>query len=466
MPQTAENGASKYETELAGLRKQLAELKSSLTPAHYKVKRVQAQIAEMESTLEKERKTVIQRLQNQYEAARPRDALRSEFLSQTSRVAEESGKLGQYNILKQEVEINRQLYDTVLRKVEEASIESALRTSDSRVIDRAAIPVEPYKPNVPLYSGIGLLSGLGLGVLVAVVRDRLDVTIKAPRDLCAALNLRELGAIPSVKHDVDMRRLRGDSTPQTRTEDHIEDRLGEGRQILRFRSRLPIEFATWMRASSLTAESFRSVLTSLVRSGSSWSRQQTLIVTSPGQGEGKTSVTTNLAIAIADIGWKVLLIDADLRRPRLHKIFGVDNKKGLSLLFYGGHPAPIDDLVYKTDVSSLFLLSAGPTVINRPTSLLHSAAFQELLMRCRTEFDVILIDTPPLLPYSDARIVATLVDGVILVLRSGKTSRDAAASATQRLREDGTPVVGAILNECDSKTAGYGYGYGYKSVSH
>jgi capsular exopolysaccharide synthesis family protein len=177
-------------------------------------------------------------------------------------------------------------------------------------------------------------------------------------------------------------------------------------------------------------------------------------------------VTTNLAIAIADIGWKVLLIDADLRRPRLHKIFGVDNKKGLSLLFYGGDPAPIDDLVYKTDVPSLFLLPAGPAVINRPTSLLHSAAFQELLMRCRTEFDVILIDTPPMLPYSDARIVATLVDGVILVLRNGKTSRDAAASATQRLREDGTPVVGAILNECDSKAAGYGYGYGYQSVSH
>jgi capsular exopolysaccharide synthesis family protein len=186
-----------------------------------------------------------------------------------------------------------------------------------------------------------------------------------------------------------------------------------------------------------------------------------LAITSPGPYEGKTTVTTNLSIALAEIGRKVLLIDADLRRPRIHEIFRLDNEVGLATLLRGAEmdKAAVDAAVKETAVPNLFALPSGPST-SAAASLLFSPHMQELLRRFKDEFDTVLIDTPPTLQMPDARVIGRLSDAVVLVTRANHTTRDAALAASQRFGEDQTRVLGTILNDWDPKLAPNGY-YGY-----
>ena len=178
-------------------------------------------------------------------------------------------------------------------------------------------------------------------------------------------------------------------------------------------------------------------------------------MTSPGSKEGKTNVISNLGIALTEINRKVVLVDGDMRAPALHRVFDVSNNWGLSDLLKQKESlvdCPIEGLVRKTDIPNLFLLPSGPGTIST-SQLLYSPRTSELLARLRHEFDAVLIDTPPMRPVADARVLSRLTDGVILVIRAGRTHRDAATAAVQRFREDGTPVLGAILNDWDPRRA-------------
>ena len=214
----------------------------------------------------------------------------------------------------------------------------------------------------------------------------------------------------------------------------------------------------------MIAESFRSAVTSILYSIENGASPRVILVSSAIRGEGKTTIVSNLGIALAEINQKVLLIDGDMRKPRLNEVFNLPNDWGLSDLLRESsslRDCPIETLVKQTEMPEVSVLTSGPSSENI-SNLLYSHRMLELLQRLRSEFDVILIDTPPMLDIADARILGRLADAAILVFRAGQTSRDTALAAKQRLTADGIPVLGTILNAWDSKATGnYGYGYTY-----
>ncbi len=445
------------ETNLTELRRKVAELRISLTPQNPEVRRVQAQITLMEATVKQERVNILTRIKNEYDAAQNREKLMTaSYLAEVKLVADQSEKTTHYGILKREVDSTRSLYETMLQRMKEASVASALRASNIRVVDPAEPPSIPYKPNVFRYITMGLLAGICLGVTLVVLRERADRTLHDPGDIAYYLHLPELGVVPTANVELTSRGFRTTRTPsraaamldlngQPTQQDVPDDR---------------VELITHVRKKSLISESFRTTLTSILFSGHNGDRPRVIVLTSASPKEGKTTVVCNLAIALAEINHKVLVIDADLRRPRIHNVFGVKNdNNGLSEILLKQEPldeAALSAAVRPTYIPNLFVLPAGRSRFNA-ASLLHSERLPELLRGLRKQFDTIMIDTPPMVNIPDARVLARLADGVIMILRSAHTTRDAALLAKQRFLDDGIPVMGTILNNWNPNTPGYGY---------
>jgi succinoglycan biosynthesis transport protein ExoP len=444
-----------YRQRLADLQRQYAELSATLTPEHYKVQRVQAQINELKFEMLNERNNVLRRVGNEYAAARRRETLLSKaHAEQEKLVADQSEKAIHYDTLKRDVDSNRRLYEAMLQRVKEASLASAMRDSNVLVIDRAKPPVLPYRPNLPVNSAIGLFGGVLLGFGFVLVRERVDRRISAPGDAQVYLDLPELGVIPLDEGAIawqNGKRLQAHRPAAP---------LSAGAPVRSSLGDCP-ELATWKRKPSLVAECTRTTLTSILLPIQNGEGPQVIVFTSPCPGDGKTTVACNLSIAMAEIGRKVLLIEGDLRRPRLHKVFGASNSRGLSDLLWTKaslDTVPITEMVRETEVSGLWLLPGGSCGVT-PSNLFYSPQMLRLLKRLRMEFDMILIDAPPMIHLADARVLGRLADGVILVVRAGQTTTESALFARQRFAEDGTRVLGTVLNSWNPKTSsGYGYG--------
>lgn len=452
-----QNGYRESVAQLQNLRRELADLKTMFTPAHQKVKSLEAQIAELEQFLARERSDAVARLRTDYLAAAGLEVrLAASHAEQLKTLQSQAAMSTRYTLLKREVETMQQVYDAMLQREKEASMAAALRATNVRVIDRAQPPTSPRTPNFPLHVALGLAAGCFAGLATIAVRERADI-LRQPGD-AAGLFVPELGAIPSARHDRALN--------------------GAGIWPLRIASRrLPLELVTWREEHSLLSESFRATLTSILfrldicQSSSTAGAHsgKTFVFTSVEPVEGKTTVATNLAIALAETSKRVLLVDADLRRPRMHSIFDLCNDWGLSDLLEGDGPAPdspIDALARSTQIPNLWVLPSGPgtAVISR---LLYSRALDNLLAQLRTLFDLILIDSPPLAYYSDARVFGHTSDGVVLVVRANKTGRESLRAACMRLVEDGIPILGTVLNDFsfdDSRRRGYAEYYRYKPV--
>lgn len=445
VPQVLDHGRlGTYQAQLADLRRQLAELTSEMTPAHYRVARVQSQIKDLEDTFRRERDNIMARIRNEYNAAVRRETvLAASYNRQARLVSEQAGKTVNYDILRREVESNRKLYDELLERVQGAGLASAMRASNIRVVDPAIPPSSPYRPNIYRNLAMGLFSGLLLAVGLIVAADHINRSLKAPGETPYHLKVPELGVIPE------------GSSPGVRSV-HDPGRLltGGGEE--------PADMAlvTWQDRPSLMAESFRSTLASILVSDFDGRRPKVILVTSAGRGEGKSSTVCNLGIALAEINQKVLLLDADMRKPHIHHVFNAPNTWGLSDLLREKTPLedmPLEALARETEIAGLYILPSGTGAVSI-ANLLYSNRTAELIDRLRLEFDMVLIDTPPMLYIADARVLGRLADASILVVRAGRTTRDAALNAKQRLEDDRIPVLGTILNGWDprSKTR-YGY---------
>jgi succinoglycan biosynthesis transport protein ExoP len=446
-----------YQVKLTDLRRQLAELTSSLTPAHPAVQKVQAQVTTLESALQKERTNVLQRIRGEYESAyRRENLLAANYAGQARVMSYQAANLSHYNILKREVDTNRQLYDSMLRNVQEAGMTSALRASNIRVVDSAVPPTRPYKPSLVLNSALGLLAGAFFGFVFVVMRERADRSIQAPGEASLSLGVPELGVIPSL----DAERSRFFAYYQ-------RGKPSKGVELKNHERSQRVELVTSGRNLSVLADCFQATVTSILYAGENGDRPRVIALTSASPREGKTTVSSNLALALAEIGRPVLLIDGDLRKGRLHDIFEVSNAWGLSDLLAGKKPpAGRDKMYFETGYPHLFLLPTGSTP-SSIASLLHSPGALEFLNHMREEFHTVLIDTPPMLQMSDARVLGRLADAVILVVRSAQTTRDEAAAAAQRLAEDGTRVLGTVLNEWDPRKASHsGYSHPYRHYLH
>lgn len=462
LPEVSEDPTMReYRQRLTELQRQYAELTATLTPEHYKVQRVQAQIDGLKTAMQKERANVLRRVGNEYTEALRRETLLSKAHAEQEKiVSDQSEKAIHYDTLKRDVDSNRHLYETMLQRVKEASLATAMRDSNVMVVDRAKPPLRPYRPSLPMNSAIGLFSGALLGFGFVLLRERVDRRISSPGDAQIYLDLPELGVIPldesaippQVTYRLNVRRSASPVSP-------VSDSQPAGGDCP--------ELATWKRKPSLVAECTRTTLMSILLPNQNEEGPRVIVLTSPGPGDGKTTVACNLCIAIAEIGRKVLLIEGDLRRPRLHRVFGLANNWGLRDVLRSDTPLetiPISHLIHTTEISGLSVLPAG-SMGTSPSNLFYSPRMCALLKRLRAEFDMILIDAPPMIYLADARVLGRLADGVILVIRAGQTTTDSALFAAQRFAEDGTRVLGTVLNSWDPRTS-RPYGYGTYRSSH
>ena len=435
-----------YQSKLTGLRQKLAELRFLLTPSHYKVEQVQAQVVELESALVKEETNTRGRIANEYRSAQVREQLlTAEFERQLAFISRQDDKAVRYSMLKREVSSNQQLYGAMLQKMKEVNLTSALPTSNILIVDSAEIPRQPHRPNLLLNTGLGLLAGVFFGAILVFTVERTDGTVRRPGDLFRCTRVRELGVIPSKK-------------PAKRIPFGRKATLGllAGSQWQEQQDDPPIELATYGGGTSLLGEAFRATAISLLFSSDDTCHSRVIVVTSPGQGDGKTTVISNVGIALALLGRRVLLIDANVRRPQLHRIFGSPNVSGL-VDFLEGASQPdcaLKELAHKSGIPGLCLLTSGGHSAAAPLVPRFNRA-PDLLQACRREFDTVLIDTPPVLDRVDARVLGHLADAVVLVCRAGTTHRGEVAAAAGRLAADGTPVLGTVLNACDLKTTNY-----------
>jgi succinoglycan biosynthesis transport protein ExoP len=425
-----------YRQKLTELQRQHAELSATLTPEHYKVRKLEAEIAEVQKALEKERTNIVRRTADEYQAALRQERLLSHNYDEQARtVSDVAGRSIKYYTLKHEVDTNRQLYDALLLRVKQAGLAAAMRSSNLLVVDVAKPPLFPHSPNFRMNAAIGLLAGLFLGVGFVFVTERFNRSIESPGLSPTYLNLPELGVIPMAE----------DSTRRLHW-------FPAGAPALQMTAGRKNGYPS--KSHSPISEAYRGTLSSILLPTLHGVGRQVIVLTSPESAAGKTTVTSNLGVATAETGRRVLLIDADFRRPRLHRVFDIRNNAGFTDLLKLSAPinegTPLRHLIQTTRIPGLSLVTSGPTT-SAPSSLLYSPRLVEFLDRVGREFDLVLIDAPPMLQFADARVLGRYSDGVILVLRAGQTKWEAAMLACQRFNEDGTQVLGTILNNWDLK---------------
>jgi polysaccharide biosynthesis transport protein len=447
-------------SKLNASRTELADLSTIYTPDYDKTKRAQAQVDNLQAAFERTRTDILRRIQNDYdEATQKEKMLSAAYDRQVREVTGQGAKTIQYNILKRDVDSNRLLYDTMLQQLKQSAIASALRASNLRIVDSAAIPTKPFFPNFKLNSAVGMVTGLFLSMALVLLHERADRTLQQPGDVKLRVGLPELGTIP-----------RANIASKKRSDAKFSDSESGGlsrspRELPPPHKRNSVELVTFEEKPSMVAEAFRSTLTSILFQGENGSRPHVLVFTSAQAAEGKTTIVSNLAIAVAEIGLRVLIIDADLRRPRMHQVFDVSNDTGLSqLLRHELTQVELASLITATRIPNLNVLTAGPAA-HAGANLLHSPNMIELLSYCKKRYDMILIDTPPTLQMTDARVLGRVSDAVVLVARANKTTRDALVAVSKRFSEDRIRIIGAILNDWDPKKSSNGY-YGYHTSYH
>lgn len=443
-----DNTLRSYSLKITELRSQLTEQRAVLAPEHYKVKRLMSQIEELEETLKRERDQIIKRIANDYQAAKLREEMLGEsYARAASMVAGDGASMVDYRLREREVETNRHVYEAMLQKVKEASVASAVRASTIRVINRATPSTRPVRPDAKRTMLLGLTTGLFLGIVVVAVRDKLDSRLREPGEV-RGVNVPELGVILSAARILPSEEETRLALPAPRSDDAPGEAAPEGTGVR--------ELLTWTHKPSAEAESFRAVLTSLLTVSP---QSRVVVFTSAVPKEGKTTILSNLAVSLAEIDRRVLVIDADLREPRIHRVFDVPNSFGLSDVAQERHSLrdrSMESLVKPTHVPNVYVLPSGPGSAS-VFRLLYSPRMDEFLERARAEFDMVLIDTPPMLAIPDARILARKADGVVLVMRSGYVTRAMAQTALDRLMSDGIPIVGTILNDWKPRPDHYGY---------
>jgi succinoglycan biosynthesis transport protein ExoP len=423
------------------LKQQKASLLVTFTPKNAKVQQIDAQIDQLEQAYQQEVSAVLKKIRDDYDAAKREEQHRAEYYdAKSQRVGAEAGKASQYGELKKEVETQQQMLQTLLAQSSQVGLSNSVPISPMRIVERSTPPSTPYKPRPMLNISFGAIFGMALAGGLAFLRERMDSSIRAPGSSRRFLNTPELGVIPNLQSDAVAVPQLASGTPAALggNPDHTVTAL-----------------TNWRNAPAFVTESFRGTLASILRTQPNGTMPRVLLVTSPGPGEGKTTVVQNLGLALAETGRKILLLDADFRRPHLHKRFHVPNDRSLIDLLSEETPlANLDPrwLGLSTGIPGLFVMPNRPTD-SHIAKVLYSPRLREIFQKLRDSYDMILVDAPPFLHLADARIVGPLTDAAVLVLRSGVTSREHATEAYRRMREDGLLLLGTILTAWDASNA-------------
>lgn len=412
------------------LQIRLAELSPVFGPQHESVKSVTAQLDLLEERIVEEIGRTLSVVGNRVQMLQRQKATHQARFDVLKVEAFNLNDIGlEYSQMKDRTESLQQLYRTVLERSKELDINSMLDSNTIQILEAAELPQSPFSPNLPMNLLIALGIGLGLGGGVIFLIGALDNTIKGEEDVLRNTRIPLLGSLP----ELDLQAVAGLAT--------------EGAPTL--------DMMTHLAPKSSFAEGIKTLRTNLMFISPD-NPPKMLLVTSPGPGEGKTLLSSNMAIAMAQSGFRTLIVDCDLRRPRVHKAMGLENSAGVSDVVSGA--ATLADAIQSTEVENLFALPAGHIPPN-PSELLHTKAFAELLKGLRNQFDRILLDSPPVGAVADAMILSRSVDGVLVVLKYGQTRRELFRRSIDQLEAIGAPLMGCILNDVKRNAAGYGYSY-------
>ncbi len=446
------------QAKLAELRGRVAELVPPLTEENPKVVHLRSEIREVEANLARERATMMSRMQNEYDSARHREALLSSaYHSEERNVSTELGRTSQVNLLRKEVESEQNLYQTLLQRAKEAGFASAMQMTTTRVVDAARAPKVPVSPRRGSSAGVGVLFGSLFGLGFVFFKERTSEVFRSPGDVERHLHVQELGVIPSSRSE--RRPALGASLSGSLA--LLGDRSLAGGAIGSGDGDQPASIAHWNDNFSVVAEAYRSATYSILLASGASDRAKTYVVSSPNASEGKTTVVSNLGVALSQSKRRVVLVDGDLRKPGLHRALGIKNHAGLRDILRGEidvSKAPLETFLTRTNIPNLSIVPCG-NGREEVVELLHAPELTTLIDRLSREFDIILIDTPPMLHMADARILAGHADGVILVFRARVTNRDQATTARYLFEHDGVRLIGTILNDFDPVKEGRGSYY-------
>jgi len=406
------------------LYKRISELSKKYGQKHPQMVAIHAELKTLQKRKTHEVKRVVNSLRNEYRVSLARErSLKAALAKQKKESLDLNQKAIEYGVLHREVESARQMYQLLINRFKETSLTEDMKTGNIRILDRAEVPKVPVKPrkqrNILLAVIFGLISGMGLAFFL----EYLDNTIKDPEDIKRYLDIPYLGPVPVFASDDNPNQ---DIAP---------------------------EVVTLSSPKSTASEAYRGIRTSILFS-SVESEPQVIMVSSAGPQEGKTVTSSNLAIAMAQSGNKVVLLDCDLRRPKLYKLFNISRKRGVSNLLV--EKADLKPMLFNTSVPNLHVIPSGPIPPN-PAEILGSNRMAELIKVLRKNFTRIIIDTPPITAVTDAAVLAKLVDGVVLVVRANRTVRYVANNGLKQLKNVGARLLGVVLNGVDMGRGSYYY---------
>jgi polysaccharide biosynthesis transport protein len=450
VPQLRESATlQEMQRKHAELAVQYSDLVNQYGPNYPKVQRLQIQMKEVDDQMARERKGIVAQLESEYREAKQHEDLLTRALDQQkSEVNTMSEKMIQYNVLKREAEANKALYDSLQTKLKEAQISSGLKSSNIRIVDPAMIPSTPSRPakarNIALALIVGLVGGIGL----ALLREYLDNTVKTPDDIENLAHLPSLAVVPSF----------GEGSVEARRNGFLRAASSNGHEKR-------IELVAQHLPKSQMSEAFRALRTALLLSQPDHP-PQVILVTSALPREGKTTAAANLAVTLAQLGDKTVLVDADLRKPGVGRLLNLGTGKyaGLSSYLAGVSSLELVTVPHPA-IPNLAAIPTGPLPPN-PADLLSSNRLSEAIAELRKTFKFIVIDSPPIMAATDAVILSVQTDGVLLVVRSGETPKEAFTRTRDLLVSVKCRLLGVVLNAVDSSAPDYYYSYRYYPYSY
>jgi polysaccharide biosynthesis transport protein len=440
--QSASSLLESLRSKEADLKIQAAQLNTQFGPSYPKLAQLNSQLKEVDAQILLETKKVAAKVRGQYMAALQRENLLHDALEKQK---QEENKLNEsaidYSILKRDLDSYRQLYEGLMEKMKEAGVSAGLKSNNFRIVDVARVPTGPIEPNIPRYLAFAFILGLTSGVGLAFLQEGLDNTVRTSEQAQMISGLPALGMIP-----LPARTAREGANPK--------------RLMIATSSKEAVEMVAQVRPHSQMAESYRALRTSLLLTNLG-APPKVIMVTSALPQEGKTTTSMNTALVLAQKGVRVLLIDADLRRPSIHKILGWGPRSGLSNVLTGS--ATLQQTIQPSSILlNLSILPAGTPPPN-PAELLASTNMRDVLEELRGQYDHIVVDTPPTLSVTDAVVLSPRADAIVLVIRSGQTTKQALRRSRDILTQVNAKVSGVLLNAVDLSSPDYYYYYEYQS---
>ena len=415
--------------------KEYADLSTKYGPEHPRMKSLQGQMEVVRKAYEKEIDAALTTFEKLYQEAIDNERGLKAMMEQQKNEAIELSKIEiEYRPLLRASQQNDKMYGLISTRQKEIDITGPMKTNNVRVLERAVVPGAPIRPKPIQNLLMGLMFGLGTGVALAFAIETLDNTLKTQADVEQFLGVPVLGLVPVIGSTGE---------PTDTVGDNVRQR----------------DMGVFLDPKSVAAECCRSIRTNILFMSPD-RPIRTMVVTSPSPQEGKTTTAVNLGVTMAEAGGRILLIDTDMRRPRLHRSFGVGNQLGISTVIVG--KTTLEDAIKHTDVPNLDVLTCGPVPPN-PSELLHTDRFAAILADCAKLYDRIILDSPPTSAVTDPAVLGNLVDGVILVIKAGETTRDAAIHSRRQLMSAKARMVGVVVNAIDFSNPAYGYEYYYRN---